>query len=212
MWVFSPLPLSLVQLSPTMNFYGVLAGADKMGHFFQQGHEYYVMERDGERDGIPAQQVRAEIIAKGAKQESGGFGTAIDGVYSNADLAANMAGMQFYESLTRSVTVGNRTVGPMLLRRDGQWELAADLDPDRLLEPFISEHLNEALNPSRYAFNRRLIRKAVSERCPEWRKQYPGITREVSAARIKELSTWYGEDYGHWLPEEEAITLASECQ
>lgn len=211
MGVFSPLPLAFVQLAPTINQFGILMGTDKAGHFFQQGHSYYIIQMNGEQAGQFRDQTRAEAVAIGVKQERGRFGTALDGVFSNADLAANYAGMKFYESLTRAVGVGTRTVGPMLIQRDGHWQLSAALDPDRLLDPFISEHLNEALNPSHYAFNRERVRRAVIKRCPEWQRQYPQLTRDVLASKAQELRTWHGENYGYWLPPENEITLADAC-
>jgi len=209
--VFSPLPFSFVRLAPTINLFGILLGNDKTGHLFQQGHEYYLIKLNGEIVGKSNEQIREDAVAFGVRQERGTYGTALDGVFSNADLAANYAGMKFYESLTRPVTVGALTVGPMLLQRNGRWEMAAGLDADRLIEPFISEHMNEALNPSRYAFNRERIRKAVRDRCPEWHKRYPALTHEVFQAKLSDLRTWHGEDYGQWLPSEQAITLAGEC-
>lgn len=209
--VFSPLPLSLVHLAPTIDLFGVLLGNDKAGHLLQHGHKYYAIKVDDERAGKSDKLIREDTVAFGINQERGAYGTGLDGVFSNADLAANYAGMKFYESLTRPVAVGALTVGPMLSRHDGRWEIASGLNPDRLIEPFISEHMNEALNPSRYAFNRDRIRKAVGSRCAEWHKRYPELTREVLLEKLAELSTWHGEDYGQWLPPEEAITLAGEC-
>jgi len=209
--VVSPLPFSFVHLAPTINLYGVLMGNDKTGHLIQHGHEYYRIKLAGERTGKSDEQIRSEAVSYGLNQERGVYGTALDGVFSNADLAANYAGMKFYESLTRIVMIGAYSVGPMLSLHDSRWQIASNLNPDRLLEPFISEHMNEALNPSRYAFNRERIRKAVRNRCPQWRKQFPELTREVLNEKLAELRTWHGEDYGHWLPAEEAITLSGEC-
>ncbi len=210
--VFSPLPFSFAHLAPTINLFGFLLGNDKTGHLLQHGHEYYLIKLDDERAGKSNEQIREDAVAFGIRQERGAYGTGLDGVFSNADLAANYAGMKFYESLTRPVAVGTLTVGPMLSQRNGRWEIASGLDPDRLIEVFISEHMNEALNPSRYAFDRERIRNAVRSRCPEWRKRYPELTHEVLLEKLAELRTWHGEDYGQWLPPEDAITLAGECR
>jgi hypothetical protein len=209
--VFSPLPFSFIHLAPTINLFGVLAGNDKVGHLLQHGHEYYLLKLNDELAEKSTEQIREDVVSIGVRQERGAYGTGLDGVFSNADLAANYAGMKFYESLTRNVKVGALTVGPLLSRREGRWEIASDLNPDRLIDPFISEHMNEALNPSRYAFNRDRIRKAVRRRCPEWHERYPELTREILVEKLAELRTWHGEDYGQWLPPEEAITLAGEC-
>jgi hypothetical protein len=78
------------------------------------------------------------------------------------------------------------------------------------MNPFITEHLNEALNPCDYAFNLGIIRKHVQHRCQDWITNHQ-ITKESETARLEKLSTWFGYDYGHNLPPEKAITFVTEC-
>ena len=54
-----------------------------------------------------------------------GSGEATVGIYSNADLAANYAGLKFYLNLTRAVDVGGASLPPVLVRADGKWLLAS---------------------------------------------------------------------------------------
>lgn len=82
-------------LNPTMKVNGVCIGSDKLGHFFQQGHEYY---EESHRSGGSV----ATAIAGGQGQESGGYGLSTTGVYSNADLEANRKGLDFYNDLAAS--------------------------------------------------------------------------------------------------------------
>ena len=70
---------------------------------------------------------------------------------------------------------------------------------ENLLRPFISDHLNEALNPSGYAFTifssvRRMVRKNA---CPDWRKQYPDLTAAALYQKATDLELWNDEDYGN---------------
>jgi hypothetical protein len=77
------------------------------------------------------------------------FGLTMVGVYSNADMAANYAGLKFYLNLARPVVVNGRRLPPMLVKRQDLWELNPAL-PANFLRPFITDHLNEAMNPSLY--------------------------------------------------------------
>lgn len=69
---------------------GQCIGADKLGHFFQQGYQYYDIRNR-------SSQATAESF--GRYTEIAGAGLATTGVYSNADLAANLAGLTFYDQL-----------------------------------------------------------------------------------------------------------------
>ena len=83
---------------------------------------------------------------------------------------------------------------------------------DDLLKPFVSDHLNEALNPSVYAFNLYpFVRNTVKKRgCPQWKKAYPELTRESLETRTNELTLWNGEDYGY-LKNGFMVPLAETC-
>jgi hypothetical protein len=72
--------------------HGFCVGADKLGHFFEEGFTYFdLMSSAG------ASQATVEKVGRGF--EIGKQGLAITGVFSNADLAANLAGEQFYKDL-----------------------------------------------------------------------------------------------------------------
>ena len=105
-------PLTMQELSPTVNLYGVYCGTDKVGHLFQQGYEYYKIYRDEEARGRTPAAATAEAVKLGVWQEKGIYGEAMVGVYSNADLAANFAGLKFYLNLTRPLLVRGRVLPP----------------------------------------------------------------------------------------------------
>ncbi|MGL5064754.1 MAG: DUF4157 domain-containing protein [Microcoleus sp.] len=103
-----------------VNIRGICVGADKLGHFFQQGYEYFFIAR-----GSGGTSATAE--STGRSLEIGEQGLLTTGVYSNADLAANSAGLQFYDDLLanpRSYTFQIRN--------------------------YISARWNEVLNPNYY--------------------------------------------------------------
>jgi hypothetical protein len=80
-------------LNPTMLINGIYVGSDKLGHFLQQGHEYYQRAKSKGTQG----QILAEKY--GIETEKVGFGLRATGVMSHADLEANRQGMQFYQDL-----------------------------------------------------------------------------------------------------------------
>ncbi|PSL44805.1 uncharacterized protein DUF4157 [Chitinophaga niastensis] len=72
--------------------HGLCIGADKLGHFFEEGFLYF---RVAHRSGGSV----ADAQSTGRAAEIGIQGLSSTGVYSNADQAANLAGMQFYNDL-----------------------------------------------------------------------------------------------------------------
>ncbi|MBI3542360.1 MAG: hypothetical protein HY075_03685 [Deltaproteobacteria bacterium] len=70
---------------------GVLIGSDKIGHFIDQGYDYWLKSDHG-RD-------EAAAIRFGTGTELGSFGLATTGVFSYGDLAANHAGYVFFKNL-----------------------------------------------------------------------------------------------------------------
>lgn len=74
------------------NIGGFCVGADKLGHFFQQGFDYFRINR---RMGRPV----ADAESFGRLTEISRAGLGATGVFSNADLAANLAGLRFWTEL-----------------------------------------------------------------------------------------------------------------
>ena len=83
-----------------------------------------------------------------------------------------------------------------------------------LLKPSISDHFNEALNPSifpQFLGLRSYVRRSVRRRsCQQWFDRYPGLNRESLIERSEELRLWYGEDYG-FTDSKHFITIANTC-
>jgi hypothetical protein len=164
-----------------------------------------------EADGATEASAVAAAVAHGVKQEHKYYGTLASGIYSNGDLAANYAGMKFYLNLRHPVRIGNNVLPPLLVRSPHGWRLRPGIDRDHLLEPYLSNHLNESLNPCRYRFSRHSIRSRVRDRCDPWVRFYADHIDLVSPAGQSFATTWFGEDYGHWLPPADEISIATEC-
>ena len=208
---FSPVPGSFLFDSPTVNIYGFYAGTDKIDHFFQQGHEYYEIVTQARAGGSDSAAAIAAAVARGVQQEHTYFGTAVSGIYSNGDLAANFAGMKFYLNLRESVRIGDRLWPPLLEHAPDGWRLRSGLDREQLLRPFFSDHVDESLNPSRYRFSRGSIRSRIRDRCERWKQFYADRLEQVAPSGQGFAATWFGEDYGHWLPPSEEASIATEC-
>ncbi|MBK9323289.1 MAG: hypothetical protein IPM97_10165 [Bdellovibrionaceae bacterium] len=185
----------------TMKVYGIQMGVDKFGHFLNQGYEYYERYQSARSDQLSHSAAVETVVDWGVSTEDGLFGMIVDGVYSNADLAANFAGFIFYANLFNDLTFEGKKY-PRILDRDKggsiRWNEAPENSQGILLKRFMSPHLDESLNPSVLeAPQRSIVRKAIRRRCLSW-IQY---NRMQSAAQVKKLtdslSLWNGYNYGH---------------
>ncbi len=84
--------LNLKELSDVVNINGHLVGLDKIGHFFAQGWQYFEMTYYDEK-------TIDEAIAWGAGKEAGLFGYTTTGIFSYADLVANLNGWRFWNKV-----------------------------------------------------------------------------------------------------------------
>lgn len=107
-------------LNPTMLINGIYVGSDKLGHFLQQGYQYYQIAKS---KGAAGKKMAERM---GIQSEKEGFGLQTTGVMSHADLEANRQGMRFYQ------------------------ELAADANLKFDIAHYINKNWNEGQNPNYY--------------------------------------------------------------
>lgn len=81
--------LNLKELSDVVNINGYLVGLDKIGHFFAQGWQYFELTYYDEK-------TIEEAIEWGRRKEAGMFGYTTTGIFSYADLVANLNGWRFW--------------------------------------------------------------------------------------------------------------------
>jgi hypothetical protein len=210
--LFPPIALTI---SPTVNMYGSEFGTDKIAHLFQQGYTYYKIYHRARVEGATPDAATAKAVRWGQKSERTFFGTLVAGVYSNGDLAANYVGLKFYEGLTQTITLGDSTRPAVLLLKDGLWTFNEGVNlKEALLKPFISDHLNEALNPSIFTKNlglRWYIRRVVRRRsCAQWSERYPDLSKSGLDEQSRALRQWQSEDYG-FTDSEHFVTIANTC-
>jgi len=84
--------LNLKELSDVVNIDGHLVGLDKMGHFFAEGWRYFELTRYDDYD-------FEQALAWGREQETGKFGYSSTGIFSFADLVANINGWRFWNKV-----------------------------------------------------------------------------------------------------------------
>jgi hypothetical protein len=82
-------------VGPVAKIHGICVGADKLGHFFDQGFDFF-------EAATKAGATAADVDNLGREMETGAFGLAATGVFSNADIEANRAGADFYRKLEKN--------------------------------------------------------------------------------------------------------------
>jgi len=192
----------------TIKVHGVYLGTDKIGHFTDMGMYYYGKYRGQLAAGKSEQEAMQAALKLGTDDwitsESGVLGYRTAAAYSNADLVANYMGMMFYMNITEPVMLKGELRPPMVVRDGKYWKVAPHVTRDSdFLSYFISDHWNEALNPSRYRpYMRPGIRRAMQEYrvlTLECYKDRHGERRSPQwfIEKGAELSTYWGAEYGH---------------
>jgi hypothetical protein len=213
--IFLFLPPIYLTISPTVKLFASEFGTDKIAHFFQQGYTYYKIRRRALAKGTTPEEATKKAVRWGQMSERTFYGTLVSGVYSNGDLVANYAGMKFYQGLTSESRVGDHARPATLVLKEGLWTFneAANL-PESLLKPLITDHLNEALNPSiftEFLGLRGWVHQTVKRRsCKQWFDRYPDLSQNDLNERSRCLRLWYGEDYG-FADSDRFVTIANTC-
>ncbi len=211
--IFVLVPTNYLTISPTVKMYGTHLGTDKIAHFFQQGYTYYRIYKRALKRGVTNDDAVKRAVRWGRTSEHTYYGTLVSGVFSNADLYANYVGMKFYEGLTRTTMVAKVRRAPTLVIEDGRWVINRNVDQnEELLKPFITNHMNEAMNPSIFALGlRSSVRKIVKNRsCSDWRKAFPALSKLDLENAAAKLRTWNDEDYG-FKSSDNFVTIANTC-
>jgi ankyrin repeat protein len=145
-----------------------------------------------------------------------GFWTA--GAYSNGDMAVNYVGLIFYRNLTEAQMLKGQTRPPMLVRDGPYWKIAPHVTPTSdFLWWFVSDHLDESMNPSLYLpgmrDRMRQMASAHSAGILEHRRDRWGNRRSQAwfAQQGRDLRTYWGVDYGHAGSDAELIHIDKVC-
>lgn len=127
----------LVPPDPTLRIADVHLSFDKLGHFFIDGHDYYVVFHDALARGLSEEAARqTAIVEQGVRAETYIQGNAISGVFSFADLEANWQGFLFYRALCDGEA-------PLLVKDGAGWRMREPLD--------LRDYVNPCWDESYYA-------------------------------------------------------------
>jgi hypothetical protein len=209
----------LIAKGSTIRLYGVYFGTDKLGHFHHLGYEYF---KKAVRSAAATQEEAARgavhAFSKGLVSENSIIGKLSAGVYSNGDLAANYVGMKFYFNLTTPTLLQGKVHPPMLVRDGEYWRLADYVKPGApIFQPFVSDHFNEALNPCEYDpilrghVARRIHQDADSILTFYADPQGQVRSRQWFDDKVRDLWTYWGENYGHNETASKLVTIGANC-
>lgn len=216
-----PRKLVLLFKGSTIKIYGAYLGTDKFGHFHDLGHIYfrsYLRRRNRGHSHEESMRRVVSLFSRGPISERAFIGLIGTGVFSNADLAVNLVGMKFYMNLTEPVRLEGKEQPPLLVRRGNHWRLNFHVRPESdFFEPFVSDHWNEALNPCiyewgiRWTIARRLRKMADDIRAFYADENGQERPKEYFDQLAEELSTYYGEEYGHSGISDKMLLISEYC-
>lgn len=154
----------------------VIIGTDKLGHFLGTGFSYYKRLHYKGKD-------IARVLKYGERTERLYYGMLINGVYSYADLAANIDGLSFWE---RIIGNENQQKTPYVRCEDNHWSINSQFD----IAEYINSAWDEGINCSRYR-SERLLHKVLR------RTTYLGNKSPyycpITPQECESLMTRYGE-------------------
>jgi hypothetical protein len=205
----------------TIKVYGVYFGTDKIGHFTDMGIAYYCTWQQARANGATEEQAMAAAVRLGTQgpgSEDGWLGLMANGDYANGDLAANYLGFLFYRNIAEPTFVKGTLRAPMVVRDGVYWRIADHIRRDSdFFAIFVSEHLDEALNPGFFDESMRPgLREAVKDRAQailwRYRDEHGSIrSRQYFQRKIAELSTYWGADYGHRGTPSDLVSIPNCC-
>jgi ankyrin repeat protein len=215
---FDPRQFFRVWLGATLVAYGHNIGTDKIGHFTDEGMNYYNVYHKARVAGDSEETAVRKAIRLGTDDfllgEKGMLGLLSAGDYSNGDLVSNWLGFSFYRNLTEPWPLAGRTQPPMCVRDGPYWKLAPHVRVDSdFWRVFVCDGEDEALNPGWFESDMRTaLRNAVGARRERVLEHYVdehGCRRnkEWFDARLTEWRTYYGFDYGHMGRYDELVTV-----
>jgi hypothetical protein len=157
--------LKFASLGNTMKIGNYSIGIDKVGHFIDQGYQYFTINYV-EKKGL------LKALENGEYQEKTYYGFWSTGVYSYGDLNANYRGMKFWYELFRNEynQVDDNTFEPYIVFDEslGKWQLNINRPFD--WGPHIDGAMDESINCSVY--KNQSIQNKINKKFQELSAQY----------------------------------------
>jgi len=159
----SPTVVLTKRLAVLMRIGSVYLGSDKLGHFFTEGYTYFEHYlENGEQS----------ALGYGELMESSFYGELTTGIFSYADLVANLNGLRFWNTIlaTKPDPIQKTTtLQPYVGCRKGRWQRLRDFHWSDYVDPAW----DEAINCNVYAdevllekVNRRISQASDGKQCP----------------------------------------------
>ncbi len=220
--LFDPTKLVRLMRCPTIMINGTYLGTDKFVHFVHMGYICYGVYNRAVGQGASENEAVEQAVAMGngnhPLSEKSLLGMLVTGVYSNADLAANYAGLKFFRNLTEDVRLNGETQPPMMVRDGEFWRLNDHVRREGdLIGDFVSPHWDEVLNPCVFGPGMGFaIKEEIKKRCADvlyWYRDETGSSRTRDGFRdmALNLTTYYGEEYGHRGAIDDLVSTANVC-
>ena len=217
-----PRSLFMVGHAGTVRAYGTYFGTDKVLHFHELGFDYYKRYHALLRKGVSPDQALQNVLnhftTESLISETKVYGSLFTGVYSNGDLAADYAGFKFFCNLTETVHLHGEDRPPLVIRCGVFWRVTDQVrQQSGWFRPFISDHWNEALNPSLYDWTMRpFVRKTLRRRAERIVNFYTNKDGRPNDPVYFEnlahtLATYDGEPYGHSGSFEKLMNIGNTC-
>lgn len=170
--------LSLAGVEPSINLRGHFVGVDKLGHFFDQGHDYYRVSK--KTSGSLALKIDT-ALSYGRRLEEGRYGLVSTGVKSYADLAANYGGYLFWSQLTEGVN-------PYFKCSGQNWVQIRSFD----FKQYVNPGWDEAINCSTYDQDLAKDVAAAQKKLEYKSKNKRKFTCPVSITQCRRMISYYG--------------------
>jgi hypothetical protein len=168
--------------TPTIEVNGVRIGTDKVSHFVSSGWTYYTSYNKALKNGKTPDEAAQAAVRRGILEESLILGRAAAGIFSLADLEANLQGMYFYLNMCGGDN-------PTLIRREDDWHIARPID----LRDYVHPRWDESYWPCLYTKGRwRKVREGLVQYCDrldhpqvlEMHDRYRGLERSSVAFEV----------------------------
>ncbi|MBL7714456.1 MAG: hypothetical protein JNL01_03245 [Bdellovibrionales bacterium] len=170
-----------IGLAGNFHHNGWVIGADKLGHFIDEGHTYYTIVHQAGR-------TLQDALEIGDFSEKSIFGIWTGGVLSYADLAANYDGYHFWKDLLGPVGTGPRA-SIYFTCNQGVWTEKIPLD----LAKYVSGAWDEGMNCNEYRSAE--MAQSIQKRISELEKSYGRrLSCPVYPDRIQAMVKRYGVD------------------
>ena len=198
-------------IAPVLNVSGTQIGADKLGHFFDEGYTLYLLNYKTQTDSEKYRNGLRHSI-DGENQE---FGAITTGVFSYADVSANYGGQKFWEKVCGNANKDTRPEDLEFMRtnrckkdayvlcdnKTGDWILnphenftlkdyvtpAWDESINcSLYEPEIVSGVYKAMNLNAFSYqgNPRQPCPAEPQKCIDFQSQYPAHAAKLLTSPV----------------------------